>query len=85
MVVAFEQFEGRCQVGPELAERIVEETAKQRPAFIHRHFHRDVDEAEAYDLTVNSSRLGFDGCPETIVAAPRSSGLEHQVAGTALD
>jgi cytidylate kinase len=78
-----ERFEQRYHVDRKLAEKIVRETTERRAAFVRRFFHRDLDDSAAYDLVVNSSRLGLEGCADAILAALKSSGLEQPVTANA--
>ena len=64
-----ERLQRRFQLPHLAAARLVREREKSRAAFIDRYFHRDLNDPAAYDLVVNSSGLGIDGCVEAILAA----------------
>jgi cytidylate kinase len=53
----------------EEAARWVENTDRERRNFARAHFQKDPDDPEYYDLVLNSSRLGVEGCVELILAA----------------
>lgn len=48
------------------ARRLVQQVDEERAAFIRRHFHREIEDPLAYDLVVNSARLGVDTTVELI-------------------
>jgi cytidylate kinase len=62
----------RFQLSRAAAQKLVRERDQSRAAFIERYFHRDLNDAAGYDLVVNSSRLGVDGCVDAILAALRA-------------
>lgn len=64
-----ERLMRRFQLPHAAAVKLVREREKSRAAFIERYFHRDLNDSAAYDLVVNSSSLGIDGCVEAILAA----------------
>lgn len=57
------------------ARRALQETDAARRSFIKHHFHRDVTDPLAYDLVVNTSRLGIDGALRIVLAACQQRGL----------
>lgn len=67
-----ERVRRRSQLSRAVARKLVHERDKSRAAFIERYFHRDLNDAAGYDLVVNSSRLGVDGCVDAIFAALRA-------------
>ena len=73
-----ERIQQRYQVDHKLAQKIAHDTRDKRAAFVRRYFHRDMDDSTAYDLVVNASRLGFDGCCKAVLAALHASGLEGE-------
>ena len=58
-------------VGAEEAERLVEETNKQRDQWVRLHWERDRRAHENFDLSVNTERLGIQGAADLIVTAAR--------------
>lgn len=67
-----ERVRRRFRLSRAAGQKLVRERDKCRAAFIERYFHRDLDDAAGYDLVVNSSRLGLDGCVDAILAALRA-------------
>jgi CMP/dCMP kinase len=59
-------------VGVEEATRLVDSTNKERDQWVRLHWERDRRAHENYDLSVNTERLGIEGCAQLIVAAARS-------------
>jgi hypothetical protein len=59
-------------LGPEEAARLVDNTNKERDQWVRLHFERDRRAHENFDLSVNTERLGIDGCAQLIVSAARS-------------
>jgi cytidylate kinase len=53
----------------EEAARWVEDTDRERRQFARAHFQKDPDDLAYYDLLLNSSRLGVEGCADLILAA----------------
>ncbi|MDH5490794.1 MAG: cytidylate kinase-like family protein [Myxococcales bacterium] len=49
----------------------VREVEKERQAFVRTYFGRDVEDANEYDLVLNSARLGLELAAEIIIAAYR--------------
>jgi len=59
------------------AEKLVLDTDHERAAFIRHHFHRDIDDPLAYDLTVNTGWIGIEGAIALIEHGLRRK-LAHQ-------
>lgn len=78
-----ERIRQRYQVDDKLAQKIAHDTQEKRAAFVRRYFHRDLDDSAAYDLVVNASRLGYDGCSKAVLAALHASGLEAETRSVA--
>jgi cytidylate kinase len=57
------------------AQRAMQDTDAARRGFVKRHFHCDVADPLAYDLVINTSRLGIDGAVALITAACKARGL----------
>jgi cytidylate kinase len=53
------------------AARWVARTDQERQAFVRDHFHKDVSDPLAHDLTLNTSRLSLNDCADLIVEALR--------------
>jgi cytidylate kinase len=58
-------------VGLEEATRLVENTNKERDQWVRLHWERDRSAHENYDLSVNTDRLGIEGCAQLIADAAR--------------
>jgi cytidylate kinase len=65
------------------ARRMVEESDRQREAFVKQHFNRCATDPHVYDLVINVDKLRLDEAAELIVAATkswmRSSGVQISV------
>lgn len=65
----------------ELADRAadsrVDELDRGRRDFIDRHFDRDIDDTELYDLVVDTASFGIDGAASLIVSALELRGLQR--------
>jgi cytidylate kinase len=70
-----ERVRRKFQMPPAAAREFVRQQERSRAAFIERYFHRDLTDATDYDLVVNSSRIGLDGCVDAIQAALRARQL----------
>ena len=57
------------------AGRLLDELEAARAAFIRRHFHRDPDDPSQYDMVLDSSVFGIDGCVELVCRALELRGL----------
>ena len=57
------------------AGRLLDELEAARVAFIRRHFHRDPDDPSQYDMVLDSSVFGIDGCVELVCRALELRGL----------
>ncbi len=53
------------------AEKLVHLTDEDRAAFVQHHFHRDIADPLAYDLVINTGRLGIDPAVDLITRALR--------------
>jgi len=49
-------------------DRVVDETDKERDHYVKAHYGRDRQDLTAYDLVLNTERLGFEGAAALIVA-----------------
>ena len=58
-------------VGIEEATRLVDNTNKERDQWVRLHWERDRRAHENYDLSVNTERLGIQGCAQLIVDAAK--------------
>jgi cytidylate kinase len=65
----------RENLDPAEAERLLDQLEAARAAFIRRHFHREPDDPTQYDMVLDSSVFGIDGCVELIVRALELRGL----------
>ena len=59
-------------VDAEEATRLVDSTNKERDQWVRLHWERDWRAHENYDLSVNTERLGIEGCAELVVSAAKS-------------
>jgi cytidylate kinase len=59
-------------MGAEEAARLVDSTNKERDQWVRLHWERDRRAHENYDLSVNTERLGIQGCAQLVVSAARS-------------
>jgi CMP/dCMP kinase len=59
-------------LGVEEATRLVDHTNKERDQWVRLHWERDRRAHENYDLSVNTDRLGIEGCAQLIVSAARN-------------
>jgi len=57
------------------AQRRLDELEAARAAFIRRHFHQEPDDPSQYDLVLDSSVFGIDGCVELVCRALELRGL----------
>ncbi|GAC1514033.1 MAG: cytidylate kinase-like family protein [Gemmatimonadaceae bacterium] len=70
---------GRERIDARAAERLIDDTNKQRALFVREHFRRDWSALENYDVCVNTGTLGVDGAADVVSRAAaqrigRSSG-----------
>lgn len=65
------------------AARIVKSRDHARRAYVRRYFNAEIDEATLYDLTLNTSRLGFTRSADVIVHAALIHHREFKRTGTA--
>ena len=52
-------------------DKVVDETDKQRDQYVNAYYGRDRQDLAAYDLVLNTERLGFEGAAGLIVAEAR--------------
>jgi cytidylate kinase len=57
------------------ARRVMAEVQDQRTSFVRTYFHHDTDDAENYDLVVNTSRIGIESAAQLVAEALRSRQL----------
>ncbi|HOC43322.1 MAG TPA: cytidylate kinase-like family protein [Thermoanaerobaculales bacterium] len=57
------------------AERLLDELEAARAAFIRRHFRREPDDPSQYDMVLDSSVFGIDGCVDLVCRALELRGL----------
>ncbi len=58
----------RLGVNPAEADRVVEETDRQRDQYVKTYYGRHRQDFSNYDMVVNTERLGIDGAARLIVA-----------------
>src|SRR5881628_2008292 len=58
----------RLGVDPAAAERVVDDTDRQRDQYVKTHYGRHRHDVVNYDLVVNAERLGIEGAAQLIVA-----------------
>src|SRR5688500_9953779 len=68
----------RRRISSAEAEKVVDETNKQRDHYVRTTFKRSWTAHDNYHLSVNTEWLGIDGAAEAIVSAARRMGLEGQ-------
>lgn len=56
---------------PEEARRLVRRVDEERASYIEKHFHRSVDDPLAYDLVVNTERIGIEAAVDLVVRTLR--------------
>jgi cytidylate kinase len=59
----------RDRLGPHDAERAVDAADRERREFVKRHFRRDIDDPEAYDLVLNTAHIAVDTATDVVVKA----------------
>lgn len=64
----------RLGVNPTEAERVVEETDRQRDQYVKTYYGRHRQDFVNYDMVVNTERLGIDGAARLIVADAQRRG-----------
>jgi len=64
----------RLGVDPANAEKVMEETDRQRDEYVKTRYGRDRQDLTQYDIVLNAERLRFDGAAELIVADVRRRG-----------
>ncbi len=64
----------RLGVNPAEADRIVEETDRQRDQYVKTYYRRHRQDFTNYDLIVNTERLGVEGAAGLVVAEARRRG-----------
>jgi len=68
----------RRRISSAEAEKVVDETNKQRDHYVRTTFKRSWTAHDNYHLSVNTEWLGIEGAAEAIVSAARRMGLEEQ-------
>ena len=61
----------RLHIAREEAERVVDETNRNREAYVKKHWHRSWKAHENYHVCVNTEWLGLDGAADIIVRLAR--------------
>jgi len=64
----------RLGVDPSNAQKVMEETDRQRDEYVKTRYGRDRQDLTQYDIVLNAERLRFDGAAELIVAEVRRRG-----------
>jgi cytidylate kinase len=64
----------RLGLAPATAERVVDDTDRQRDQYVRTYYARRRDDVANYDLVVNTERLGIDGAAAIIVAEAKRRG-----------
>ena len=64
----------RLGVNPAEADRVVEETDRQRDQYVKTYYGRHRQDFSNYDMVVNTERLGIDGAARLIVADAQRRG-----------
>lgn len=64
----------RLGIDPGAAEKVVDETDRQRDQYVKAHYGRHRPDVVNYDLVVNTERLGVEGATAAIVAEARRRG-----------
>jgi len=59
----------------------IKKVDKERSDFIQRYFHRSIDEADAYDISINMARNTLDGTVKIIRSSLRARGWSLDVTG----
>ncbi|HEX5444872.1 MAG TPA: cytidylate kinase-like family protein [Pirellulales bacterium] len=78
-----ERIVQRHGVSKSVARRTLAETHARRASFVRTYFHRDIDDMTLYDLVVNSSQLGIEGCADVVLAAHRARFPHGRLKATA--
>lgn len=65
----------RDELEEEAAAERVDELDRGRRDFIRRHFERDIDDLDLYDLVVDTEAFGVDGAASVVLAALDARGL----------
>jgi cytidylate kinase len=64
----------RMGIDPAKAEKIVDETDRQRDQYVKTYYGRAREDAANYDLVVNAERLGLEGAAAVVVAEAKRRG-----------
>jgi cytidylate kinase len=64
----------RLGVNPEEADRVIDETDRQRDQYVKTYYRRHRQDLVNYDLVVNTEKLGVDGAARLIVAEAQRRG-----------
>ena len=73
--VRYQRLAERDEVGLDEARRRAIETDQARDAFYRKFWKMDVEDAKLYDMTLDTSRLGFEAAAE--VTNPRASAIQR--------
>ena len=66
----------RLGIEPAKAEKLVDETDRQRDQYVRTYYGRTREDPSNYDLVVNAERLGLDGAAAVVMAEARRRGWE---------
>ena len=69
--VRYQRLAERDEIGLEKARRHATETDQARDAFYRKFWKVDVEDPKLYDMTLDTSRLGFEGAAEVVASAAR--------------
>ncbi len=61
----------RLGVNPAEADKVVDETDRQRDQYVRTYYGRQRQEVVNYDMVVNTEKLGIDGAAALLVAEAR--------------
>jgi cytidylate kinase len=64
----------RLGVDPGVAERVLDDTDRQRERYHREYYGRDWGDAHNYDMVLNTARLGFEGAAAVITGRARALG-----------
>ena len=68
-------YRAREELDPDMAERELDRLEAGRADFVRRHFRREPDDPYQYDLVLDSSVFGMEGCAELVCRALELRGL----------
>jgi cytidylate kinase len=69
---AIERVMARERVSREQAQKLVDETNKQRSQYVRRHWHREWLAPENYHACLNTAWLGIEGAAQLVIGMARS-------------